>query len=356
MNNRVVVCGTGFGRIYLAGVTAPGSPYELAGILARGSARSAACAARYRVPLFRDPDALPDDVDLACVVVGSAITGGPGARLAAELMARGVHVLQEHPLHAAELTGCLRAARRHGVQYRVNTHHVHVSPVRGFVRAARALLRSQPPVFVDVATSFQVLYTTFDILASVLGRLRPWRFAPPAEPVTPGPPFRALEGTLAGVPVTLRVQHQMDPEQPDNHAHMWHRITLGVEGGNLTLVSSNGPVVWCPRPHLPRGAADLAGFDELTDGHIGEPAAEVIGPRRPPTWREVLTEQWPAAVLAALTELRDAAVRGADPLPAGQYHLALCELTQRVSDLLGPVELVTRPAPRILSAADFATE
>ena len=349
---RVVVAGTGFGRVYLAGVADPAFPFELAGVLARGSERSRACAERYGVPLWTRVADLPGDVDVACVVVGSAPTGGPGARLAVELMRRGVHVLQEHPVHPGELAECLRQARASGVRYRLNSHHVHVAAVRRFIAAVRDLAARQDLLFVDAATSVQVLYTLFDVLGEALPQLRPWTFAPPVTPPGVPPaeaPFHSLAGVLGGVPVTLRVQHHLDPREPDNHAHLWHRITVGAEGGTLTLVSSNGPVLWCPRPHMPP-TDGLAGFDELADAHLSYGVAEPVGPATAPTFAEVFTRQWPAAVQTALTGLWDAVTDGEDPMTRGQYHLTLGRLTQDVLDLLGPMHLVRRDTPTVLSA------
>lgn len=352
-----VVCGTGFGRVYLAGLAAPQSPVKLAGILARGSARSRACAERFDVPLYTDPDQLPGSVDVACVVVGSAMTGGVGGQLAQRLMARGIHVLQEHPLHAEELAGCLRAARSHRVRYRLNTHHVHVEPVRRFICTARVLLGRQQPLFIDACGSFQVLYTLLDIIGAALGRLRPWGFAAPsplparvAAMTQLGFPYRSIDGVLAGVPTTLRIQNQLDPSEPDNHAHLWHRITIGAEGGNLTLVGSAGPVLWSTRPHLPAAAAGRAGLDDLDalgGKHFTAGSTVAIGPAEAPSWNEILSSLWPQAVRTAVGELL------ADGADTGQYHLALCQLTREITELLGPVELVRQRAPTILTAADL---
>jgi hypothetical protein len=68
----------------------------------------------------------------------------------------------------------------------------------------------------------------------------------------------------------------------------------------------------------------------------------------------VLSHDWPRAVQRAVTGMWDAVCRHEDPLPAGQYHLALTQLTKEVTDRLGPVELVRRTPPRILAAADLA--
>ncbi len=148
---RVLVCGTNFGRFYAEAVRRrPG--YTLAGILSQGSAASRAYADSLGVPFYSHPGDLPADIDAACVAVSSSISGGEGSELARGLMDRGIHVLQEHPVHLKELTGNLKHARSRGVQYRINTHYPHVAPVRSFIDAARRLVARQRPLFLDAAT------------------------------------------------------------------------------------------------------------------------------------------------------------------------------------------------------------
>ena len=352
---RVVVCGTGFGRTYLAGVAGlagRGEPVELAGVLARGSARSQQCARHYGVPLYTDVDQLPAGIEIACVVVSAGINGGRGAELAQRLMARGVHVLQEHPLHQAELAECLRQARRHGVVYHVNSHYVHVASVATFVRAARRLLAGQRPVFVDALTSFQVLYTMVDLLGQALGGIRPWSLAVAPAPA-PGVPevLRSVSGSLGGVPATLRVQNQMHPEERDNGAHVMHRVTLATEGGDLLLANTLGPVLWNPRLHMPADYQEAVTVAASTAAHLDLPGATVLGPSRLPSHRQVIGQEWPAAAGRALLELRQAVLDGADPLPRGQYHLALCRLVAEVTGQLGRPEVRATGAPRIVEAA-----
>jgi pyochelin biosynthetic protein PchG len=350
---RVVVCGTGFGRVYLAALRLPRMPFELAGIVARGSARSRACAAHYGVPLYSDVDDLPSTVDIAAVVVGAAINGGPGAELAHRLMARGIHVLQEHPLHHSELAGCLRQARRHRVAYLLNTHYVYLDPVRRFVDAARRLVGAQPALFVDALSSFQVLYTLFDILGQALGGVRPWSFA--AAPTGSGF-LRTIDGSFAGVPVSLRVQNQLDPVDRDNGGHLAHRITLGTEGGNLLLANTHGPVLWNPRLHMPADYRDVVSVSASTSDDLDLPSATVLGPPDAPPYRRAIGEDWPRATARALLELREMILTGADPLPRGQHHLALCQVTADATARLGPPELCRTALPRIAEAAALVAD
>lgn len=348
---RVLVCGTNFGRFYAeAAHRRPG--YAPAGILSRGSAASRAYAERLGVPHYTDTDDLPAGIDAACVAVGSAISGGGGTELARALMDRGIHVLQEHPVHLTELTDNLTHARRRGVQYRLNTHYPHVSPVRGFIDAARRLVAQQRPLFVDAATPIHLMHPLVDILGRAMGTLRPWRFADPAPlPAAVGPqPFRSLHGMLAGVPLTLRVHHQLDPSDRDNHALHWHRISLGTEGGVLTLADTHGPVLWSPRLHVGRDADRRFVLDGPGTGRLGLGTTAVVGTTG--TFRTVFTDLWPEAVGSALDGLREAVEQGGDALRTGQYDLAVCRIWTDLAARLGPPEIVRPATPRPLALSD----
>ena len=269
-----------------------------------------------RRPALDRPGRDPPCVDIACVVVRSGMLGGRGTELAQALMARGIHALQEHPLHYDELAECLRRARHQNVVYHVNSFYPHVAPVRRFVACARELFRRQPALYIDASCGFQVAYAMFDIIASAIGGLRPWAFT--AQPPSPDHvrrltdldiPFRNVAGVLAGVPVTIRVQNQLDPSDPDNYAHLLHRITFGTEGGCLTLLDTHGPTVWSERPQFPRevratearlhfeGATTRSGGLDLPPG---SPCVTTLGPISTPTYREIFGSLWPAGIVRAV--------------------------------------------------------
>lgn len=329
---RVIVCGTTFGQFYLSALAGLPEEFELVGVLAKGSTRSTECAERYGVPLFTDPEELPDGIDLACVVLRSGVMGGAGTDLALSLLRRGVHVVQEQPVHHDDLVACLREARRRGVHFRVGDLYARLPAVRRFSAAARALLARQPAVHVDAACSVQVAFPLLHILGDALGAVRPWRIALPDGA---DGPFSVLTGQIAGVPLTLRVHNQVDPADPDNHLHLLHQATIGTAGGRLTLCDTHGPVTWTPRLHVPDAAKHRFDFSGPGTDHLGEPSTTVLGLDRQPSYRRALGELWPAAIGGDLLALR-AAVLGA---PGGerpdQYHLTLCRIWQDVTSQLG---------------------
>ncbi|MET8567693.1 Gfo/Idh/MocA family oxidoreductase [Streptomyces sp. NPDC004783] len=354
---RVVVAGTGFGRAYLAAFERPGFPFELAGILARGSARSKACAEHYGVPLWEAPGQVPEDVDMACVAVGGTMTGGRGTELSHQFMRRGLHVLQEHPLHPDELVACLKTAREHQVVFRMNTHYPHVEPVRRFLACAREAGARQRPLFVDVTCAFQVLYTVFDILGEALGSIRPLGVHGVIEEPDAGgapPPYRSVSGRFAGVPLTFRLQNELVPSAPDNHGHLLHRITIGYDGGHLTLAGTHGPVQWSMRPHMPDDMKDLVRLSDSTAPHLEVPSVQTIGRADGASYREVLETLWPQATARAMTALWQEAVAGAASDAHVQRHLALTRMAMEVAEACGPVRLHHPAPPELISAEDIA--
>ncbi|MEV7612193.1 Gfo/Idh/MocA family oxidoreductase [Streptomyces sp. NPDC089799] len=352
---RVVVCGTRFGQVYLSALArAEPGRFELAGILARGSARSVALAERYGVPLYDKVEQLPEDVDAACVVVSGAVGGGRGAELARALLERGVHVLQEHPVHPAELADCLRVARRTGVQYQVNTFYPHLEPVRRFISAARRLVELRRPVFVDALCAVQVSYDLLDILAGIFDGLRPWELAPVTGQA--GRPLVTVDGTVAGVPLTLRMENRMQPGD-DSTSLLLHRITVGTDAGNLMLANTHGPVIWSPVLRMPSDAtgqflpdpSDPA--DRWPHGQ-GTTGAWVGGPGTP-TWAAAMHEVWAEGVLTALDGLRERAAAGTDPLRGSQRPLAVARAWKELTEAVGYPEPAAPEAGAPLSVADL---
>lgn len=340
---KVVVCGTGFGRWYARAVRSmPG--YELAGIVCRGSAFSRRYARELGVPCHTAVDQLPGGVDLACVVVGSAVSGGAGSEVARSLLAKGIPVLQEHPVRPDELAATVRVAADNGVWYQLNPFYRHLAPIRRFVAAADRLRCTRPPLFVDASAPIQLLYPLIDLLGRALGGFRPWQLD--VLPAGDGP-FRLVHGVLAGVPLTLRVQNQLHPGDPDNHALMWHRVTIGVESGTLALADTHGPVLWTTRLHAPRDADHRLRHTGPGTEQLDQPATVVLpGTQPPPTLRDVVERWWPAGIVAAVEDFVAHRTSGDSLLDHARHDLAAGRVWQDLTDRLGRPEPILPAPPR----------
>ena len=349
---RVVVCGTTFGRVYLRGIAQLPEEFELVGILARGSDQAANCAQRYNVPLYTDVNQLPSDgVDVACVVVRSTVVGGQGTKLANDLLVRGIHVMQEHPVHHDELAKCLRTARQSACQYRLNSFYPDIEPVRRFILTARQVLQQSEAIYIDAACSIHVLFPLVDILGQSLGGFRPWSFLPTTN-CSKTEPLSSLCGQIGGVFITLRVQNQMDPCDPDNSTQLLHRIVLCTNNGSLTLTDTHGLVLWTPRMHVARrkdGVLDLYGSDSL----LNLPITELVEPLQKRSLKTVFTHLWPESIERALCRLRQTILSGKDDKHLDQYQLTACRVWQDIGQQLGPAQIISPQDPQPLALADI---
>lgn len=337
---NVLVCGTGFGRYYVDAIRAM-PECALAGILARGSQFSRHYADELGVPCHTSVEQLPDDIELACVVVGSAVSGGPGSDLARQLLARKIPVLQEHPVLPDELAETLRVAAAQGVRYQLNAFYRYLAPIRRFLAAAQ---QARPAQFVDATAPIQLLYPLIDLLGRALGGFRPWALT--ALPAGDGP-YRLVHGILAGVPIILRVQNQLHPGDPDNHALMWHRITIAAEAGTLTLADTHGPALWTTRLHAPRDAHHRLRHTGPGTEHLDLPATTVLPGSRPPaTLREIFTKLWPAGIATAIREFLAPTAEPA--LPAARHDLTASRVWQEITEHLGRPALINPAPPRPL--------
>ena len=350
---RAIVCGTSFGRFYLHAL-ASHPDVELTGVLSTGSAASKAQAARFGVAHYTSPGELPEGIELACVVVRAGVSGGPGADIACALLERGIHVLQEHPLHPAELAQCLRTAHRHRVRYDVNAFYPFVSPIARFQQAAALLFQQTPPLFIDAMCGGQVLYPLLDVAARAVGGLRPAALR--LVEAAPHGPYRNLVGEIGGVPATLRVQNQIHPADADNHALLLHRLTIGCESGILALADTHGPVIWSPRLHTHRDATHRLVLQGPGTERLDLPSSEVLPDTAPGSFRDVFDRTWPEAIGRAVSDFVAGWSDPARAQRAAQWTTGVAGFWHQVSTVLGPPDLIYPETPRSLRLGEFLPE
>lgn len=138
---RVLIVGAKFGEMYLNAFMQPPEGLELVGLLAQGSARSRELAHAFGIPLYTSPEQITRMPDIACIVVRSTVAGGTGTQLARHFLTRGVHVIQEHPLHPDDISSLQTLAQEQGCCYWVNTFYPHTRAGRTWLRDAQQLRR-----------------------------------------------------------------------------------------------------------------------------------------------------------------------------------------------------------------------
>lgn len=347
---RAIVCGTSFGRFYLRALSS-NPMVKLVGILSTGSQASCEYASEYGIAHYIDVADLPEDIELVCVVVRTSVSGGAGSDIARKLLGRGIHVLQEHPLHPAELADCFRAAQQNKVRYFVNSFYPYVSYIAQFLHTVSLLREQQPLLFVDAMCGSQVLYPLLDIIGRSVGSLRSCHVE--VVEASRCQLYTTLIGEIAGVSLNLRVQNQIHPADADNHAFLLHRLAIGFEAGVLTLVDTHGPVIWSPRLHTHRDKTHRLVLSGEGTERLDVISSEILAGPKVTTFRSVFDNVWPDAINTALAEFLAELKDDRSALQTAQRTTNLTSLWQNVSRQLGQPVLIHPDAPREIRLAEL---
>jgi thiazolinyl imide reductase len=318
------------------------------GLLAKGSERSKECAKHYGVNLYTDIGQLPDTIELACVILRSGSMGGHGANLSLQLLERGIHVIQEQPIHYKELASCLRTARQNDLHFRISNLYVQLPAVRRFIACAREMLAKQDALYLDATFAIQVSYPMMRILSEALPTIRPWKIS---NVIKDNGPFQVVSGILGNIPVTLRVHNEIDPKDPDNHLHLLHCFTIGVEGGRLSLIDTHGPLVWHPRLHVAYSHNLFNDLLTAAPAHLNEANTHMLGSADSMSYRDIFMKQWPSAIGRELSAIREM-IQGNGNMGAAsaQQELLGAELWHYLTDALGYAVLRSNCKHQPLSA------
>lgn len=336
MSKKILVCGTGFGKIYLKTIIAS-EKYELVGILGKGSERTKKLADTLKVPVFTDIAEVSTGVDAACVVVPNAAGGGNGSEIAVNLLLNGIPTLLEHPAHEQEIVRCLRASK--DIPFMLNPFYRHIEPVRNFLKVANLISQSSKLLNASLECAVHVLYDGLDILGCALKDISTWELGTVTQiPVSAstGGGNKSLGAIIGSVPVMLTVNTNVDKDDPDHPLHLYHRIELTFSTGRLCLVNTHGPIIWMPFLRMQRDEYGTMNIDEKIVTDI--PSGLNIGEAVPPSMRRTFDEVWPDAVLQALEYLftQDKI----EKMRMAQYQVYVSKLWSEVSRRMGYINLV----------------
>lgn len=365
-HKKVIVCGTRFGFVYLSAFLNRHHPFKLCGILAKGSSRSKKYAEYFGVPLYTDINSLPNDIDIACVVINSTMTGGQGTDIALQLLQKGINVIQEHPVHHGDLVKCYQYARKYGVHYHLNTHHIHAEPVRKFCNIIKKLKNNQNIIYINAIGAIQVASSLLDIIGTAIGGIRPFTILNPLDTSNictlsglKSLPYINLQGVLSGIPFSLSIQNQYDPDDPDNNAYILHRVNIILENGTLSLLGSSGPVIWTDRLHLKWNSTLSSDIDfqnclDRIDASAHPSAISLYGATAPSV-KETFQTILPDGIVHALYEMKDAIEGKTNESLRAQYYLDLTQFWNELLSKVGPPDLVKFPysSTEVFSFYDF---
>lgn len=327
---RTVVFGSTFGQFYLEALNSLSDEFEIKALIAGGSERSRKCAEAYGIPLLNHISEIdPEEVDLACMVLRSGVMGGKGTEFALYCMEKGIHVIQEHPIHHNDLAICLRAAKLNNVHFITGNLYVHLPAFKRFAAVAKHLFETSKVVYLDIALATQVSFPLVQMMIDFLPNPRPLRIH---HVLKDSGPFQVLTGEWGGIPLTIRAHNEVNPNDPDNHQHLLHTISVGCSGGTLSLTDTHGPVVWKTQLHIPH--------DELlknvsAENQLSEKSTRTLGPDYPPAYQEILQKQWPRAIGKDLQMMKNLITGAQSPEQRAHLELLCTRLWHELTHALG---------------------
>ena len=239
---RVLLCGTVYGSAYLRALYGQESGLQLAGILAR-SDRSRDLARQCAVPFFTAVDEVPDRAIDAAIV---AISSEAGRAIIAALLGRGVPVLAEHPIGAADLTAFRALAREHGAAFHVNAHYSDLDAPATFIAAFRGARARSPLLFLHLLANPRTLYSAVEIAGRCLGPMQ----LESLQALAPAPRsfFAGFEAFVNGVPITIQLQRASSEIDDGSSNWVSHNMSAGFGEAVLSMQEAQGPVLWMPAP------------------------------------------------------------------------------------------------------------
>ena len=242
---RVMVCGTNYGATYIRALSMGAANLRAVAIMSTGSARSRSMAQNLGLAHYTNVDEIPDNsVDIACV----AVPGDAGHKLALDLLAKGIHVLAEHPVACQQMSEGLAQAKKHGRLYQVNAHFADLQAPQSFYQAFQVASQQSQCMHYELSVNLRTLYSGLDLLGRAIGSLKDIETrALPVDPQSP-PPFASVQLTGKGYSVSLLCQNFASAADDGSATLLNHRFSATFMHGNLLLGESNGPVLWFPSP------------------------------------------------------------------------------------------------------------
>ena len=253
-------------------------------------------------------------VDAAVVAVRSSVVGGAGDELARGLLAAGVAVLQELPIHTREIVRSLHIARDTGTVFRPCPFYDVLAPVQHFIRRTAQVTADHPARHVLVRTCRQTLHDAMVVLSQVLPGAPPRR----AE-VLVGRGTALASTDWQGTPVDLAIENRLDEHNPDAMSQPLMSFVVSTDAGELELAHVHGSTSWMPMP----GTGDENSANRLTGYREGTE----------PSFDTVTRRIWPAGMRAGVADLLDRRARGVAGMT--QRELGVLYLWEDISARMG---------------------
>lgn len=348
---KTIVCGTTFGQFYIEAIKRQQDRFELVGILAGGSEGSRLCAKSNGIPLYTEVSQLPEDIDLACVVIRSGVLGGKGTDITKKLLERKINVIQEQPLHNKEIAECMKLASKYGVKFSVGNLYLNLKSINAFIQASKYISQKCDILYLDMSFISQVSYPAVQIMTAFLPAMKPFRITS----VQKSGPYSVLTGEIGKIPFVMRIYNEINPEDVNNYIRFLHRIAIGTSGGTLTLNESNGSVIWNSEMYIPDGITMTGNSTETFPEHMFEQSETILFENKA-KYSEIFLKQWPEAIYYDLKRIADEILGGKKDVTHAQKVLTAASIWHDMTEHMGHALLNSNMKHSFVKTMDIIRE
>lgn len=337
----VLVCGSGFGKIYVDAINNMDEFY-LSGILGNGGERSKLISKDLNVSYFTDPEDPNINADLACVIIPNSGAGGTGYKVAKKLLKKGISTLLEHPAHESEIVECMKNSG--DTKFMLNPFYRYTKPFKKFLEIANFIKKYSELLNASLECSINVLYDGIDMLGCCIDSIAYWELGNVSEVPRSvknkvgGKGNVVLNANVGGLPVSFRINREIDKYNPDHPMHLYHKIELTFSSGRLCLVNTNGPIVWIPFLEIPRDINNFLFSNGDKNLEMRIPSAVTVDFNNAPSIEETFNDIWIDAVQTSLKTL-DSQTKN-DKLVQAQFQVLVSRLWSDISSIIGYTDLL----------------
>lgn len=241
---KTIICGVRFGQFYIEALKKYSDEFEIVGIMSTGSSKSVKYAEKHGIKVFTSYEEIPEDIDLACVIIRSGVLGGDGTEITCNLLKKGINVIQEQPIHTKDLLACLKIAKQHNAFYKIADFYLDLPFIKNFISCVSEVLQKKDCTYIEMTCANQVSYTMIDILIEIFGNSKKLSIY---QSETKCGPYGLVMGTVGEIPILFKVYNMIEANDPDGGIYELHKIKMEFNDGTISLEDTHGPIIWKPK-------------------------------------------------------------------------------------------------------------
>ncbi|MGH2129313.1 Gfo/Idh/MocA family oxidoreductase [Enterococcus faecalis] len=294
--HRILICGANFGEIYVSSLY-NSNKVDLVGIFAQGGQNSERVSKKYRIPIYTKFEDLPEDIDLAYVIVKTSLGGGQGYDIAKQLLTKGIAVIIEQPIHYNEYVELVREAKKNNTYVSTSNFYKYIDDTGIFLKCLNEIIKNGEKVeYININCGNQFIPPVVQILQEIVGSFKNYSIK---GNIVAKNIFDVIQLTIGDINCTISVHNESDALDIDNNFQLFYKIQVGFSSGTIELADPSGPIMWLNRFYIQKKWKDKKSFDTISDYRVSN-HVEVYGSGQKIS--NILDIKWKEAICAQTEE------------------------------------------------------